>query len=408
MHPETIFLQPIIDPITNPNQNFATATADANVFNYSHSPSETLTDSQTETLVTGGVGFAIAEAQAIFLEDANFSFLFADSNANGDGTYTGTSKSKSQVVANFAIEANQTFSFDFSVNLALTAKEIENPNTEYNQVNSKSAFLVLDTTNPDCLKVLDYFGTKGKLISSEQIANIKVGSSCNVAILNGEQISDLDGNNGSDEIYSNTVGSYQKTFSRNTNITVVEINTSAVKVAGDSLIGNLGTDVIYGTIGRDRLIGTRSADKIYGSLGNDKLYGLKGDDILEGGQGKDKLFGGKGKDKLNGGWGNDRIIGGRGDDTLVGGEGNDKFIFHRKDTFLRNDFDIIQDFEVGEDQIVFKGWGNIDTEQWLQQGNIIDTNDGIVFKLDSLFNEQTLLISDVSSSQITSESIVFQ
>ncbi len=408
MHPETRFLQPIVYPIANPNPNFARATADANVFNYSHSPSETLTDSQTETLVTDGIGFAIADAQAIFLEDANLSFLFADSNANGNGTYTGTSKSKSQVVANFSIGANQTFSFDFSVNLALTAKEIENSHTEYNQANSKSTFLVLDTTNPDCPKVLDYFGTKGKLISSEQVANLKVGGSRNVAILNGEQISDLDGNNGLDEVYSNTVGSYQKTFSSNTNITIVEINTSAVQVAGDSLIGNLGTDVIYGTIHQDRLIGTRSADKIYGSLGNDKLYGLKGDDILEGGQGEDKLNGGRGKDSLNGGWGNDRITGGSGNDILVGGEGNDKFIFHHIHTFLRNDFDIIQDFQVGEDKIIFKGWGNIDTEQWLQEGNITDTNDGVIFKFDSLLNEQTLLISGVSSSQMTSESIVFQ
>ncbi|WP_414622974.1 calcium-binding protein [Calothrix sp. CCY 0018] len=408
MHPETLFLQPIVDPITNPNPNFATATGDTNVFNYSHSPSETLTDSQTETLIAGGVGFAIAEAQAIFLEDANFSFLFADSNVSGDGTFTGTSKSETKVVANFAIAANQTFSFDFSVNLALTAKEIENPNTEYNQANSKSTFLVLDTTNPDSPKVLDYFGTKGQLISSEQVANLKVGGSRNVAILSGEQISDIDGNNGSDEVYSNTIGSYQQTFSSNTNLTIVEINTSAVKVAGDSLIGNLGTDVIYGTIKKDKLIGTRSADKIYASLGNDKLYGLKGDDILEGGQGEDKLFGGKGEDKLNGGWGNDEITGGRGDDILVGGKGNDKFIFHRKDTFFGNDFDIIQDFEIGVDTIVFQRWGNIDTEQWLQQGNITDTDDGVLFKLDSLFNEQTLLISGVSSSQITSESIVFK
>lgn len=292
--------------------------------------------------------------------------------------------------------------------MALTAKEIENPNTEYNQANSKSTFLVLDTTNSDSPKVLDYFGTKGQLISSEQVANLKVGGSRNVAILSGEQISDLDGNNGSDEVYSNTIGSYQQTFSSNTNLTIVEINTSAVKVAGDSLIGNLGTDVIYGTINKDKLRGTRSADKIYASLGNDKLYGFKGDDILEGGQGEDKLFGGWGEDKLNGGWGNDAIIGGRGDDILVGGKGNDKFIFHHKDTFFGNDFDIIQDFEIGVDTIIFQKWGNINTEEWLQQGNITDTDDGVIFKLNSLFNEQTLLISGVSSNQITPESIVFK
>ena len=407
MHSETIFFNPIIDPITNPNPNFATAIADANVFNYSHTPSETLTDSETETLATGGVGFAIAEAQALFLEDANFSFLFADSNASGDGTFTGSSESKTQVVANFEIGANQSFSFDFSVNLALTAKEIENPHTEYNRAKSKSTFLVLDTTNPNSPKVVDYFGTKGKLISSEQVANIRVGGSRNVAILSGEQISDIDGNNGTDEVYSNTVGSYQKTFDKNTNITIVEISTSAVQVAGDNLIGNLGADVIYGTIKKDKLRGTKCADKIYGSLGNDKLYGLKGEDILEGGQGKDKLFGGKGEDKLNGGLGDDVITGGRGNDILVGGDGNDKFVFHKNDTFLKNDSDVIQDFQLGEDKIIFRGWGNIDTEEWLEQGNITDTDDGVVFKIDSLLHQQTLLISDINSSEITSESISF-
>ncbi len=393
----------------NPNPNFVTAQGNTIYFNYSQSPSGTLTNAQTETLVKGGVGVAIAEAQAIFFNnDPTFSSLFTDASVIGlDGQFTGSADSQTKVLASFAVGANQGFSFEFSADLALTAKEIENPKVEYNKAHSKTAFLVLDTTNINKPVVLDYFGLQGDLISSKKIGDLTLGSSRNVAINSRNKSSDIDGNNGSDFLNGSAVGTYQRNFIRNTNITVVEINISAVELAGDTLIGNLGKDFIYGTIWNDNLIGTNGADKIYASLGDDKLYGNKGNDILDAGQGNDWLDGGDDNDTLYGGLGNDTLYGGSGNDVLVGGDGKDTFLFKRSDTLFRNDFDVIQDFQVGIDKIVLDDWGYINTNTWLKLGNITDTKDGAVIKLNSLLNQETILVSGVTASQINSQSIFF-
>ncbi|WP_373529017.1 calcium-binding protein [Nostoc sp.] len=412
MSQETVFLQSTVSN-ANPDPNFANSQGSAVFYNYSQSASGFLTDTQTNTLVKGGVALAIAEAGAVFLnEEPTFSTLFYDSTGVGlDGSFVGNANSQTKVVASFALGANQTFSFEFSADLSLSAKEIENPRTEYNQAKSKTTFLVLDTTNPNKPKVLDYFGIRGNLVSSKQIGNLKLGGSRNVTLINSEQTADINGNNGQDSLTGNAVGSYQKKFKRDTNITIVEVNASAVTFLGDTLIDNLGQDVIYGTLKNDKLTGSKYADKIYGSLGNDTLKGRKGDDILEGGQGADWLYGDDGNDKLHGGWDNDVLIGGRGSNVLVGGDGSDKFVFNYGDSLLKREFDVIQDFEVGIDKIVFDGWGKNNSDQWLNQmfsqGRITDTDDGVTFNFNTGITQGTLLLSGVTSNLITSESIVF-
>lgn len=396
-------------PKPKPKPNFVTAQENTVFSNYSQSPSGTLTDAQTNTLVKGGLGVAIAEAKARFFKaDTTFSKLFTDASVIGlNGQFTGSSDSKTKVLANFRVDANQNFSFDFSANLVLKAKEIENSKVEYNKALSKTAFLVLDTTNPNKPIVLDYFGIQGKLISSNQIADLTLGNSRNVTINLRNKISEINGNNGSDFLNDSTIGTYHRNFTRNSNITVVEINTSSVELAGDTLIGNLGKDVIYGTIWNDNLTGTNGADKLYASLGNDKLYGKKGNDILDAGQGNDTLYGGDGNDRLYGRLGNDVLIGGSGNDVLVGGGGKDTFIFKKADTHLRNDFDIIKDFQVGFDKIVLDGWDYTNSSLKLGGINITNSKDGAVIKLDSLFNQETILLSGVSASHINSQSIAF-
>ncbi len=413
MSSETVFLQPT-NTNPNPNPNFARATGFALFSNYSQSPSGLLTAARTEALVKGGVAGAIADAAAIadFQGDPTFSALFTDSIGVGlDGSYAGSANSETIVVGNFAVGTNQTFSFNFLADLALKAKEIENPNAEYNHAKSKTAFLVLDTTDLNKPKVLDYFGIQGKLISSKQDGDLKIGGKRNVTITSREQTIDVDGNNGTDSIAGKATGTYQRTFNRDTNISIVEVNASTVTFVGDTLIGNLGKDVIYGTIKNDNLDGTDGADKIYGSLGDDKLYGNKGDDILEGGQGNDKLHGGRGNDKLYGGWGDDTLIGGRGNDILVGGDGYDHFIFKRGDGLLKGESNVIQDFQVGIDKLVFQNWDNTNSQQWLNemfsQGNITNINDGVLFQFDGGRNEGTLLLAGLNSNQINSQSIVF-
>jgi serralysin len=397
-------------PNPSPSPNFVRAQGDTIFSNYSQNASGTLTVAQADTLVKGGVGLAIAQAGAIFNNDPTFSALFTDSTVIAlDGQFTGNADSQANVLANFKVSANETLSFDFLADFALTAKEIENPNVEYNKAGSKSAFLVLDTTNIEQPKLLDYFGIRGDLISSKKIGNLNLGGSSNVKITSRDKTSDIDGNNGQDFLTGKATGTYSQKFNSNKNITLVEINASAVELAGDTLIGNLGKDVIYGTIWNDNLKGTDGADRIYASLGNDRLDGNNGNDILEAGQGSDRLNGGWGNDKLYGGLGDDVLIGGRGSDLLVGGQGYDQFVFRRGDS-LKGDKDVIQDFQVGTDKIVFQNWGNPNSEQWLNQmislGNITDTPDGVLFKFDGGGNEGTLLVAGVSSNLINSQSFL--
>ena len=391
------------DPKPDPNPNFVTAEGDATFSNYSEGASGVLTATQTDALVSGGVSAAIAEAQASF--DPTFSSLFTQAAVVGlDGQFEGTSNSEAKVLASFAVGRNEDFSFDFSADLELAAKEIENPDVEYNKGQSTSTFLVLDTTNPNKAKVLDYFGIQGKLVSSEQIGNLTFGRSRNVTIDSRDKDSDIDGDNGTDFLNGSAVGTYERNFSRNTNLTIVKINTSSVELAGDTLIGNLGKDVIYGTIRKDNLTGSNGADKLYASLGNDKLFGNRGNDVLDAGQGNDSLNGGDGNDTLYGGLGNDLLNGGSGNDVLVGGDGNDTFTFKRTDTLLKNDFDVIQDFQVGVDKLVLDGWGS--------QGNITDTKDGALLTLNSLSlvnslslinnPQESILFSNLSASDISS------
>ncbi|HYX16100.1 MAG TPA: calcium-binding protein [Nostoc sp.] len=442
MRPQTLFLQPIVDQVPNPNPNFANAKGSASFSNYSQKPSGSLTTTQVKTLVESGVATATVQAGAIFDTDPTFSLLFSDVTGIGlDGSFTGTASSEMQVVASFKVAANKKFSFDFLADLALKAKEIENSATEYNQAKGKIGFLALDTTNPDKPKVLDYFGIQGTLISSEQIADLEYSKSSSVTIKNRPQTTDIDGDNGEDSLTGKVVGSYQKTFKNNINITIVEMNASNITFLGDTLINNLGKNVIYGTVGKNNLEGSNSEDKIYASLGDDKIDGNKGDDILEGGQGNDTLDGGQGNDSLNGGSGNDIVIGGEGDDVLVGGDGYDKFIFNFNDSLLtsklsdvqdllggiginlgidnlfnvsdgllKSEFDVIQDFKIGIDKIEFTGLHDIDAKTWLNemfdQGNVTDSNDGLLLSFNSGDTQQTLLLSGVSSNQFRSESIL--
>jgi Ca2+-binding RTX toxin-like protein len=297
---------------------------------------------------------------------------------------------------------------------------------------------VLDTSDAKKPKVLDYFGMNGKLISSEEIGEVKLGSSRNVTITNQQKNTDIDGNNGIDFVTNAAIGSYQRQFNRNLNITIVELNTSDTKFKQDPLIGKLGSDVIYGTIWNDKIDGTKdadgkrtkgedgdrqlkgtnSADKIYGSLGDDQINGEGGDDILEGSSGNDRLDGGDGNDKLYGSDGNDTLSGGAGNDTLVGGvgndvmrsnQGNDFFLFHNRDSLLIGELDIIKNFKADKDQIGLQGWGTINASDLLGGSatspfQISDTQDGTLLSSSS---GGKVLLEGVKLNQLSAKNFMF-
>ena len=89
------------------------------------------------------------------------------------------------------------------------------------------------------------------------------------------------------------------------------------------IIGNAGSDFLYGHAGHDTIHGGGATDALFGGAGNDTLYGGDGDDGLDGGFGSDTLHGGDGVDWLHGLQGEDTLHGGDGGDALFGGNDND-------------------------------------------------------------------------------------
>lgn len=373
MASDTQFLQPI-NPTSNPNPNSITNSTELLTYNYSQNPSSVSVQVVANVLVKGGLARALADFQVTAGVDPAFSEILSETIVELEGGVSeGTSQIKSKVVGIFEVEAQQTFSFGFSSSLELRAKEIDNPNIEYSKAKSEGAFLVLDLSNLNRPKIVDYFAFDGRLISSEKIGKVRAKVSRNFTLIDQDRNIDIDGNNGFDFVTGTATGTYENLFRNNTKIAVVEVNASNVRAFGDYLIENLGTDVTYGSIWRDNLTGTSNADKIYASLKNDRVWGMGGDDIIEGGGGNDRLEGGEGNDKINGGDDNDLITDGPGDDVMYGGEGADRFLFKKNQSLYSGEFNIVADFQVGVDRVILRGWGKKIEEMF------VDTPDGALF-----------------------------
>ncbi len=114
-------------------------------------------------------------------------------------------------------------------------------------------------------------------------------------------------------------------------------------------------NIIYGTSYSETIDGTPYADDIYGLGGNDVLYGYGGSDWLNGGSGSDNLYGGNG---------NDILVGGTGLNDLWGGAGYDDFVASYRNNSGLSD-DLIQDFQLGFDQVDLRSWGVSDFSQVL-------------------------------------------
>lgn len=141
----------------------------------------------------------------------------------------------------------------------------------------------------------------------------------------------------------------------------------------DVAFGNTGNDTIAGGTGHDLLYGGDDDDLIYGNDGMDTIYGDAGDDVIYGNAQDDELYGMTGDDQVFGGSDDDRIFGNEGDDTLTGGSGGDEFVFVKGQDLINEYVDVITDFNVEEDTIVFKDFGFENT--------VFDTNEGFFLEL---------------------------
>ncbi len=393
---ETYFLEPVT-PLPELQPNFANASGNITFFGFSHPASGSVNTADVEEIVTGGGAFASIIFDAFTSNDAALSDLAADISTEGQGeTYEIAAGVQLEIVSSYDIGAQENFSFDFSADVSLDAKEIENPQSEYSFTQARTAFLVLDLTQGiQDPQIVDFFSLSAQLITSEQEGDLSLSSSHDVDIIFADQDQEVDGDNGIDFVEGDAFGAYNRTFEAATQLTVVKINHTQVDLLGDVLNGNLGSDVLYGTLLDDTLRGTQHDDKIYGSLGDDQLIGKGGDDILEGGDGDDRLVGEMGDDAVNGGSGNDSVRGNAGDDILYGGSGNDQLIGDRGDDLLRGGLGRDRLFGgSGIDTFVLEAGGGTDRIIDFKLGvDFIGLANGLSFA-DLTFERRSILLGD--------------
>jgi Ca2+-binding RTX toxin-like protein len=94
-------------------------------------------------------------------------------------------------------------------------------------------------------------------------------------------------------------------------------------VAGSTVTGGSGEDLLYGGTGDETLVGQGGDDALFGGVGDDLIRGGNGNDVLQGEAGDDVLRGGNDQNVLDGGSGDDLIFDGAGDSFISGGAGND-------------------------------------------------------------------------------------
>ena len=305
----------------NEISNFGFSNSTTTINNYSVDPlgSIVAVDANSFTVSDQTIAKAITDFQAISSSNPALSYTSASSTAfAGDGIYHVLASADATILASFEIEANQAFTFDFSSTVELLS-QVNEPNDESAEVAGQSSFLLLNANNGG---IVDYFTISGGVVTPGQ-NDFFLADSTQYVDLDGESYDyDFVGNQESvDAVYQ---GSYERIFSQETDLVLVELSSSYVELTTDYFLNRLGDDVIYGTIGNDTISGNHPyIFKIYAGHGDDIVNGGSLNNIIEGGLGDDTLYGDDGDDKIGGGAGNDVLEGGNGNDNLEGGEGND-------------------------------------------------------------------------------------
>ncbi|MDF5726442.1 MAG: hypothetical protein PUP91_39580, partial [Rhizonema sp. PD37] len=214
--------------ITTPSLavTFARSEGEFNLTNISEKPVETrtITDTNTITIAKDGMVDAFAQAQATFQIPPQVSNLSL-SEALGKGRdYLGNAQSQAVVIANFAVDANNSFSFDFTSNLNLQIS-IDNPPAEKAEATGEEYFTLIDT---DKNSILDFFNIRGSLNTLADNDLIALQKSNNVTLnklLSTSNFGDLQ-----QQATANVQGSLQRFFANKTNIALVEVKRNQATV----------------------------------------------------------------------------------------------------------------------------------------------------------------------------------
>ena len=312
-----------LSPVNSPN-NVITNTGEASgstiITNYSVDPSGTaaIGNIKIKTLSDGTLALAIADLNLDGIPNSGLSLISTSSAAFAqDGIYQALANSQGTIVGSFSVDAQESFSFEFSTSLDVAAKT-SNPNSEFAEALGESTFVLL---NAQTTEIVDYFTVSGGVVTTEDNDFFLLNHTDNVNLRTSK--SDYNFGGTAESISGFYQGSYQYTPTTQTDLVLAELNTSYVNLSGDFLIDNLGGGVTYGSLNNDKINGSRRSDKIYASLGDDFVDGKDGNDTIEGSYGNDTLKGNRGNDRLGGALGDDELYGGYDDDLLMGGLGND-------------------------------------------------------------------------------------
>jgi len=207
-------------------------------FNQLPVDSSTDTDTDTDILVADGDVTATADANAVFASAADQPLAcllsepsppaacnFVDNQVRGEGlNYTGIARSSSQVIGEFLVRKNQTFSFDFLAALEL-ATGIDYAQQEQAKATGSLSFQLFAKTRNDNYRLLDAFSLDGRLKTSGGGDFLTPKTKGNVLI--DASRTNLSTNFGGTEENASALiaGSLSRTFRRTTQLLLVETKT---------------------------------------------------------------------------------------------------------------------------------------------------------------------------------------
>jgi hypothetical protein len=190
-------------------------------------------------------------------------YTHATSLASGDSKdYFGTADATAKIVGNFDVDPGQLFSFNFTSALDLETS-IDNPPTENASASGKLAFYLLDTTNipennlPNFLSdllsnptdsnlqnPLDFFSLTGYVNTVGNNDFITTQKSANVTLASEDKELNF---GGTQEFATDIIeGSLQRSFNRKTNLTLIALRSTQVKVAAPEPSNSLAVLLLFG------------------------------------------------------------------------------------------------------------------------------------------------------------------
>ncbi|MEP6498984.1 hypothetical protein [Microcoleus vaginatus] len=116
---------------------------------FSHRPTDTgtFTNTYTQTIANSGSVISEATADAVFISNCHelLAANLSQSKVQGDGNnYSGLAQSQAEVIGDFDIDAEDTFSFNFQTFLALLTS-VDNRQAERGSARGGISFLLINT-----------------------------------------------------------------------------------------------------------------------------------------------------------------------------------------------------------------------------------------------------------------------